>query len=146
MNQRKALYKTQPLIRRVVDEIPHIEVNIGFCSDGLYMETNEKRDIEIIIVDDPSDNKNGRRNPYSIWLILLQLAYRNPELTIIQKADDRFTLAKPTEYIGGIDPYKAQAEMYKDILITGRASMRIPAVNEISFFDLFIYCKKRLEK
>jgi len=120
MNQRKALYETQPLLRKAIDEIVQIKINVGYCPDGLFMETNEKRDIEIIVVPNPNSGTHPAATPHSIWLILLQLAYRNPELTIIQKEDSRFTLAKPT-------------------------SIYVPAVNEISFFDLFIICKRKLK-
>jgi len=148
MDQRKALYQTQPILRKALDEIPQIKINVGYCPDGLFMETNEKRDIEIIIIPNPSRGTDPNATPHSIWLILLQLAYRNPELTIIKKEDSRFTLAKPTEYIGGIDPAmpNAQAILYK--IIAGQIQDEISGKlnGQISFFDLFLICKRNLEK
>jgi len=126
MNQRKALYQTQPILKKAVDEIPHLK-DTGYSPDGLFMRTNKKKDIEIIVVNNSNNGTHSEATPHSIWLILLQLAYTNPELTIIQKADDRFTLAKPTEFI------------------TGKELIRLERKNEISFFDLFLICKRNLK-
>ena len=149
MDQRKALYQTQPILRKAVDEIPHQLILTSYCPDGIFMKTNAERDISFIATLDVTIQKarqiKAAAVPHSIWFILLQVAYRFPELTIIKRADDRFDLVKPTNYIGGIDPYQAQSQVY-EMLVTGKTSVHIPAINEISFFDLFLICKRNLEK